>query len=667
MELISIIVPVYNVENYLKKCIESILKQTYKNLEIICVNDGSTDNSQKILEEYAQKDDRIKVENKKNGGLSSARNFGLSKAKGSYICFIDSDDYIDVDMIEKMYTTCLNLQCDMTICNYHNIGRFELIDSNENTMVYSNHEALEELSKGNIKSFAWNKMYKRELFKDIKFPEGKIFEDIYIMHLLISKCQKIAIIPDKLYYYVYRENSLMNNYSLKSTIDNYLALKQRLKFLEKSRVKNLEGTYAEIIRVFLYLQLVIQKVRSEERLKFKEQLIEVYLDYKKIRFPEKTFDFMSKNDQLKYKLYKKSKFFYKLLIEKLLKEKNKRRIEKIVKGIFKGNNFQKRIRKEERAVWIIGLPEYNNLGDIAIGYSIIKYVENIFREKRDIFLVTENECLLYWNKINSEIKDDDIILLQGGGNITDLYPDQQKLREKVLKNCKNNKIIIMPQTVYFSNTKLGQKEKDKTYKLFKECKKLILTCREKYTFNWVKENFKGVNRILTPDIVFSLKFLEKYDRKGILLCIRNDKESSWGMEYLPQIKEKCLLKNKKVEVTDTVIGKNVTLNEYQKMLEVKFKKIASSELMITDRLHGVIFAAITKTPCIAIDNFNYKIRGMCEWLKEFKNIKYVQNYEELEKIIENIDLREKTKESDLENLRNKFEILEERLKETNER
>ena len=186
-ELVSIIVPIYNVEKYLIKCIESILNQTYKNLEIILVDDGSTDSCNKICDRYKKIDKRVVVIHKKNGGLSSARNIGIKKAKGKLISFVDSDDYIKPNMIEELKNNMYFYNSDISVCDYYYIidGKRQISDNNnlkrncitkyKNKFIYKPNSAV------------WNKLYKKNLFEQIKFPEGKIYEDDYILYELLDK------------------------------------------------------------------------------------------------------------------------------------------------------------------------------------------------------------------------------------------------------------------------------------------------------------------------------------------------------------------------------------------------------------------------------------------------------------------------------------------------
>ena len=217
-EKISIIIPVYNVENYLKRCLESIVNQTYKNLEIILVDDGSTDNSGKICDEYKEKDKRIIVIHKENGGLSDARNAGIDIATGNYIGFIDSDDFADVRMYEILLNNLKSTNSDISICNLYKFSNEKEIyktEEIEKLTVYDRKNFFENMYNDLLVSvLAWNKLYKKEIFSDIRYPKGKIIEDAAILHYIIGKCDKIVITNLELIYYFCRDNSILSGWRL---------------------------------------------------------------------------------------------------------------------------------------------------------------------------------------------------------------------------------------------------------------------------------------------------------------------------------------------------------------------------------------------------------------------------------------------------------------------
>ena len=243
MALISIIVPVYNVEKYLVKCIESLIGQTLKDIEIILVNDGSTDQSGDICDKYKIKDKRIKVIHKKNGGLSDARNTGIDIAIGKYIAFVDSDDWVDMQMFKKMYEMANKNKVDIVQCNYieaydeNNIGFYEL----EHITKYTSEQILEELYGQNyVKTVVvWNKIYKRELFEDIRFPKGKLHEDEFTIHKILYKAKSIIDTNVPMYYYRQRADSIMNSKFSIKRLDLIEALEERRKFFKENKLNKL--------------------------------------------------------------------------------------------------------------------------------------------------------------------------------------------------------------------------------------------------------------------------------------------------------------------------------------------------------------------------------------------------------------------------------------------
>lgn len=236
-DLITIVVPIYNVEPYLKKSIDSIINQTYQNLEIILVDDGSPDNSGKICDEYAKKDNRIKVIHKENGGLSSARNAGIDMAKGKYISFVDSDDYISNDYIEYMYNILKKYNVKMSTCETQVIYGNENIKEKEKNVVtlLDKSELFYNIlfdKKSDVS--AYSKLYHISLFENIRFPNGIVYEDTATTYKLIEKCDKIATGSKKCYYYYYRLGSISKSRGFnKNELDYIKNTAEMLSYLRK--------------------------------------------------------------------------------------------------------------------------------------------------------------------------------------------------------------------------------------------------------------------------------------------------------------------------------------------------------------------------------------------------------------------------------------------------
>ncbi len=261
---ISVIIPVYNVEKYLNRCVESILNQTYRNLEIILIDDGSTDKSSQLCDFFSTKDSRIKVIHKKNGGLSSARNVGLDNATGEYVYFIDSDDWIANDTIEYLYETCKKYDADICSAKYMLTGNenknFPEIDEvieivyERNKLQYYLDSALDGK---NLEIPVCTKLYKKYLFDNIRFPEGQIYEDIYTNYLLIDKANKLVTSNKFIYFYFQQGTSITRS---KFTERNYDLINVCNQVENASRLKNDENLIKSSI-VFTcknYLSLLIR-------------------------------------------------------------------------------------------------------------------------------------------------------------------------------------------------------------------------------------------------------------------------------------------------------------------------------------------------------------------------------------------------------------------------
>ena len=225
MVKVSIIVPVYNVEKYIERCISSLVNQTLDDIEIIIVNDGSTDNSERIIKKYEKKYKNVKYYTKENGGMSSARNYGLKYASGVYISFVDSDDYIEEDMIEKLYNKAVKGDFDLVVCDLDTVddegNLISNVSSNVDDDLYNN-----DIKKCmlNIYPSVWNKLYNKRLFDNgVLFKEGVWFEDVEFIYRLFPYIRSIGVVKNDLYHYVKRAGSVTKTFDerLHHYIDNW--------------------------------------------------------------------------------------------------------------------------------------------------------------------------------------------------------------------------------------------------------------------------------------------------------------------------------------------------------------------------------------------------------------------------------------------------------------
>ena len=249
---ISIIVPVYNVEPYLKKCLNSLLAQTYRDLEIILVDDGSPDICGQICDDYASRDSRIRVIHKTNGGLSDARNAGLEIATGDYIGFVDSDDWIEPDMFEYLLDGLLKTNSNISICNVINSEDRRAVIKKTPYKVYSREEALYELLSDRMENYAWNKLYARSLWNDVRYPKGRNFEDVLTIYKTFMRADKIVQLPDAKYNYRIRSNSISGTRDFANRIQIYTAFCDRYREAAPILPQFRESLFFRIRRYFCH-------------------------------------------------------------------------------------------------------------------------------------------------------------------------------------------------------------------------------------------------------------------------------------------------------------------------------------------------------------------------------------------------------------------------------
>ena len=315
----------------------------------------------------------------------------------------------------------------------------------------------------------------------------------------------------------------------------------------------------------------------------------------------------------------------KKLLTKILGEKNVARL-KILRG-YKYINYFNEYKNKKKIIHIL-TPTHGNMGDQAIVYATNKYLKDNFSEYK-LIEVYRKDIYKYFYAIKRIINKDDIIILIGGGNMGNLWIQEEIDRRFIIDSFKKNKIISMPQTISFTDDCIGKKEFNITKKIYNKNNNLTLIAREKKSYKIMKENFKKNNIILNPDTVLYLNDLfdiEFSKRKGIITCIRNDKESLLKENKHILINE--LKKNyNDVYEYDTVIDKLVSKENREKELKKMLNTFRGCKLVITDRLHGMVFAAITKTPCIVTKSLDHKVIGTYEWIKELNYIRLVDNFD----------------------------------------
>ncbi len=302
-------------------------------------------------------------------------------------------------------------------------------------------------------------------------------------------------------------------------------------------------------------------------------------------------------------------------------------------GYFKNYRTYKN-REAGKKIYLIGTPEHSNLGDHAIAAATMEFLESELCNYK-IYEITLDMYLKHLKSIKRFINKNDIILINGGGSMGVEWFFYEELIRLFIKKFPHNRIVIMPQTIFYGDSEYGKREFEKSKSIYSAHNDLHIIAREKYSYEIMKNAYPCNKVYLKPDAVLYLnRASPRFKRDGILICLRNDVEKSLTHAQSKEIIEYCRQYTDSIRYTDTLSGcNNLPLTRRNKELELKFLEFKSARLVITDRLHGMIFCAITETPCIALSNYNYKIKGVYEWISNLNYIRFLDDYRDIKKYI----------------------------------
>lgn len=284
--------------------------------------------------------------------------------------------------------------------------------------------------------------------------------------------------------------------------------------------------------------------------------------------------------------------------------------------------------------FVIGTPEHENIGDSAIALAELLFLTKCGFDQKQIKEITTKEYIMYKNVIRRRVKDKDILIFHGGGNLGDQWLHEELLRREVLSVFKVNPFIIFPQTVYYTDTPLGQTEQKKSVPIYNGRKNLTMVAREQTSYEIMQMLYPATPVLLMPDIVLSADAsvfgVHRQKRKGVLLCFRSDAEQAMTPQERHEIENFLQSQNCTCRITDMYADGSVTKENRRACVQKKINEFASAQLVFTDRLHGMLFAALAETPCIVFGNYNQKVEGTYEWIKYLPYIRFVKSVDEAE-------------------------------------
>lgn len=309
----------------------------------------------------------------------------------------------------------------------------------------------------------------------------------------------------------------------------------------------------------------------------------------------------------------------------------------IKKIIYRWNyrRYQVKCKKLGQKQFILfGTPKHGNIGDHAITLAIYQLFKDI---KKDFFEVSSFDRTYLLKYLQKYISNEDIIMINGGGFMGSKWIEEEKMIRDVFIHFPNHKIIIFPQTIYYENTIKGKEEMKTSLEIYNSHKDLIICTREEKSYQFACQNLKDANIILMPDMVLYFdNFAFQQTRKNVLFCLRSDSEKSVTSTTIRKIEEIFVNRNQKIDTTDTVIKRCINKKQRMFIFRNKLLEFSKYEIIITDRLHGMIFAALTNTPCIVLSNYNYKVKGVYEWIKKTRYIRFIEDDNLLEPTIDEL-------------------------------
>lgn len=747
-KLISIVVPVYNAEKWLGYCLNSIMAQTWTRFEVILVNDGSKDSSLEICNNYAALDDRFRVLDVPNGGVSKARNLGVSQAKGDYLVFVDSDDVVAPDMLEVMVEAAERTGVELVA------GDAELVDfaapeqnrpklcaawlgSGEQLLDKQQfaEKRMQLIWYTSLLESTWGKLFSMELWRKLNLqfpPELSLGEDFVTNMKYYAACNGIAFLNKTVYYYnnEFQSNSLTHQYR-KDLFETKMYLIERLRdfigpmdqlsqeewtcycsyvacsgfrclaaaalderfesqearLAEVNKIVNnslfregcaqntwipdeflaarktvLDGDAEKTLRI---LQTptpeIVQKKRElTEKAKAKKasfktgckhalqkilyplQRVNRYINRLQTQELQNQLQNMAVRSQKQQldasisEVYEKQRADIQRWMSEMLDQKVQQQMEELSRlksdvEMLRGSVWNEtkifeqqqvmELRQKKKAL-MLGTAEHRNIGDAAIDLAeqnlLLQYFPDYYQVEFSTYEMSRKYTFL-----QAIVNPSDIIFIHGGGNMGSLYKTEEELHRKIVQDFPNNKIVILPQTIYFADTPEGQAELALSARVYNHHRDLTIFARGQESYDRACHYFQNAKVKLMADSVLSLHRDYGFDRKGILLCLRGDEET--------------LLADKKQEILDTVHSldpeaefctnmaeQDISRVDRAAVVNEELQRYARRRVVVTDRLHGMIFAAVTGTPCVVLDNVSRKSGDVYEsFLQDSNAIFYI--------------------------------------------
>ena len=628
---VTVIVPIYNVKPYINECLDSLERQTLKGIEVIMVNDGSTDGSELIAAKYSDNNPGFKLINRRNGGLSAARNTGLENAKGKYVYFLDGDDYLSDSALECLYLKAEKENLDQirfvgyTFKDGTNDFRWSREADNTGFVyigsypdIYSGTEIFQRtIDNADYYPSCTMIFNRRSIIEDnnLRFYEGIIHEDELFNYQITNLCKRVSVINRPFYYRRIRPGSIVTSL-------NYLL-----------KLKSLCIIAEESDKFYSSHPSISYKASKWLNWYFALFMMDYWAKMSKVecgsREVKQYFDRLKPLLKKYGNYYLSAKLFY---LNKPLYSEYKRLKKRILNNDSKTNRLIRKINKAKndphKVFWIF-TPLHGNIGDQAIAVSEKRMLDLLGVR---CFEVNGDMLSELYKKGKLDIFNGCPILFHGGGYLGTIWYQNEVLVRDIITGNPDSSILFFPNTLFFDNDETGLSELSKSAEVYKSHKSIKIYAREQESYKILKD--MGVNAGIVPDMVMMLKEdSSDIQRSGCLLLLRNDCEKTRSVETDELIiKAISPVFEERITHSDNVLPYTINSNRREHEFALFANMVRSFELVITDRLHGMIISAITGTPCIVISSKSHKLKGCYEWIKDLEYIRFCDDPERLTEI-----------------------------------
>lgn len=634
VELVSIVVPVFNVIETLTRCVESIMQQEYQNLQIILVDDGSTDGSAEACESFRESDERIEVLHTANSGLSAARNAGMRLVRGTRVVFVDSDDAIGPRHISRLYSCLLHCHDASMSVAVTGFSRVEYGSAQGDPQVsgelsytkLSPSEAVAESSLvgGRFAAHAWGKMYPESLFGLLSYPIGKFYEDQFVTPKVFMASSEIVYeSADDYLYTVDRPGSISFGSRLRE-----------LDYLEGIRetFADVEKRYAEAVpavsrRYRATLVNGLETACVTGRQACLDSLYEEAMAQRPYALADSE---LAKGTRLKYRALKlgkegfasiaRARSLLKSNSPSVIAEKTENRIGRSRDRNKLLADYQAKAARADRPIsFLVMTPRYRNYGDQLIAFSELRLLEEAGVE--NVIEVPYEDCDLLGNGVAKLVGELDAVLFTGGGYLGDLWPGLEHAAESILSSLSpRNRVLFFPESVYCSNGRVCESSFSRA--LAPTSANAAVCVRERPSYERLSGCLPGSWLSLLPDVGLFVRrsdlmaHVPQRNGRRALVCIRHDKENLQSATFGVELTAALNRAGMDIRAIDTHDPKGeLDPGERKVALAALAEEFGKASLVVTNRLHGMIFAMIMGTPCVALDNVSRKVSGVAEWVK----------------------------------------------------